>query len=138
MLFRSLRRQSGGGNHPADQFAQQMGSRLNLVVFQKMNKITQGSGIGAVRKCLPKWRNDPAAKPAQGLRNGGKAFRGKEFLAADIAENSFQRSYQGKAVRTDGQRRNIRKRKMADAAVRRKQDTEQAFSRGLECPLRPA
>ena len=133
-----LRRQSGVGNYPADQFAQQMGSRLYLVVFQKMNKITQGSGVGPVRKCLPKWRNDPPAKAAQGLRGGGKAFRDKEFLAADIAENSFQRSYPGKTVRTDRQRRNISKRKMADAAVRRKQDTEQAFSRGLECPLRPA
>lgn len=103
-----------------------------------MNKITQGSGIGAVRKCLPKWRNDPAAKPAQRLRRGGKAFRGKELLATDTAQNSIQRNYPGKARVTDRKRRNISKRKMADAAVRRKQDTEQAFSRGLECPLRPA
>lgn len=61
--YQEIRRQIGAGNHAANQFPQQTGRRLYLVVLQKMDKITQRSGIGPIRKCLAKWRRGPAAKP---------------------------------------------------------------------------
>ena len=117
------------GKHSADQVSQQAGRRPDLVIFQKMNKIAQSSGIRPVRDCFVEWRRSAAAESTRRGGVGGIILSAKEFLAADAAQVAFKRDYLGKAEIADGQRRNVGKRKMADAAVRRKQDTKQAFSR---------
>jgi hypothetical protein len=62
----------------------------------------------------------------------------ENLLPAEAAQDSFQRRNLFQAGRADRERRNIHKRRLADTAVRRNQDGEQAFSRVLKNLFQPA
>ncbi len=118
----------------AQEPAQQRRSRPYPLVFEDMDQVAQRAVIGAISNRTAERRRGAATEAAQRISLGFKMLA-KEFLPAGRAQDVIQGNDALQAWIANGKIGNTCQRRLANTAVGRKQDREQALGRGQKRPF---